>query len=142
MPPLRIVLAIKGAVAIVALGLPTLFLPLEAFQLAGFPEYSEPSSFFIRLTGGLAVSVGAFQIWSGLDAQRKTGGAILTIAECTLTILVVWHYVFYGDMATWPIRGKLLVGGLGCAQLAFIVAIIVTGFRDLFPGKKTGDATA
>lgn len=142
MPPLRIVLAAKGVIVIVLLALPLLFLPLEIFQLLGFPEYSQPADFFIRIAGAMAFSVGTFQIWSGLDPQRKVGGSLLTMLECVVTLFVVWHEIFYGDMATWPVRGKFLVGAFGCAQVVFMIAIIVTGYRDIFPGKKPSDATA
>jgi len=132
MARLRMVLAVKGTVALVLFALPMLFLPLEAFQLVGIPEYSGPSSFFIRLCGAMIFSVATFQLWTCVDVSHKTGGVVGTIVECTVTLLVLWHYIFYGDMATWPVRGKILVALFGFLQFGFLIAILVTGYGAIF----------
>lgn len=134
MSRLRMVLALKGAIALGALALPMLFLPLEAFQLIGIPEYSAPASFFIRLSGAMILTVATFQLWTCIDVSHKKGGVVGTIVECSVTLLVLWHFVFYGDMATWPVRGKLLVFLFGAMEFAFLVAIVVTGYEAIFSG--------
>lgn len=126
------VLAIKGTIALFVLALPMLFLPLEAFQLVGIPEYSAPSSFFIRLCGAMILTVATFQLWTCFDVSHKKGGVFGTIVECTITLLVLWHYVFYGDMATWPVRGKILVAAFGFMQFGFLIAILVAGYGAIF----------
>jgi len=128
------VLAIKGTIALFVLALPMLFLPLEAFQLIGIPEYSAPSSFFIRLCGAMILTVATFQLWTCFDVSHKKGGVVGTIVECTITLLVLWHYVFYGDMATWPVRGKILVAAFGFMQFGFLLAILVAGYGAIFSG--------
>ena len=132
MARLRMVLAVKGTIALVVLALPMLFLPLEAFQLIGIPEYSAPSSFFIRLCGAMIFTIATFQLWTCVDVAHKKGGVVGTIVECTMTLLVLWHYIFYGDMATWPVRGKILVALFGFGQFAFLIAILVTGYAAIF----------
>ena len=72
MPRLQTVLAAKGAFAIVVLGLPLLFLPLEGFQLLDIPEFSGPSLLFIRLCGALVITVATFQLWA--PSTRATQG--------------------------------------------------------------------
>lgn len=135
------VLAIKGTIAFFVLALPMLFLPLEAFQLVGIPEYSAPSSFFIRLSGAMILSVATFQLWTCWDVSHKKGGVVGTIVECTVTLLVLWHYVFYGDMATWPVRGKILVALFGFMQFGFLLAILVTGYAAIFSNEDEAAAT-
>ena len=56
--------------------------------------------------------------------------------ECVLTLMLVWHFVFYGDLATWPILGKMIVVGLGLAQLAFFASILGAGWGALL-GRST-----
>ena len=124
--------------ALGAIAMPLLFLPLAAFQLAGFPEYSEPASFFIRIAGAMVLTVASFQLWACLDASHQRGSVLATVVECVATLMVLWHYVFYGDMATWPIRGKLIVGAFGLAQLLFLVAVIVTGWQAVFSRQERG----
>lgn len=133
---------IKGSIAFFGLALPMLFLPLEAFQLAGIPEYAAPSSFFIRLCGAMILSVATFQLWTCWDVSHKKGGVVGTIVECTVTLLVLWHYVFYGDMATWPVRGKLLVVLFGLMQLGFLVAIVATGYAAIFSSDDKANSTS
>lgn len=126
------VLAVKGSIGLFVLALPMMFLPLEAFQLIGIPEFSAPSTFFIRLSGIMIFTVATFQLWTCYDVAHKKGGVVGTLVECTLTLLLVWHYVFYGEMETWPIRGKLLVVGFGFLQFGFLLAILVTGYAAIF----------
>ncbi len=132
MSRLRMVLSVKGTIALFALALPMLFLPLEVFQLVGIPEYSEPSSFFIRLCGAMILTVATFQLWTCIDVSHKKGGVVGTLVECTVTLLVIWHDIFYGDMATWPVRGKFLVAGFAFLEFGFLIAILVTGYGAIF----------
>lgn len=132
MSRLQIVLAAKGVLAILALGLPMLFLPLEAFQFIDIPEYSAPSLFFIRMCGALMLSVATFQLWGAFDISHKKGVIVGTIVECVTVLLFLWHYFFYGSMATWPVFGKLLVLGFGGVEFAFLAAIVVTGWEAIF----------
>lgn len=136
MPRLQTVLAAKGAFAIVVLGLPLLFLPLEGFQLLDIPEFSGPSLLFIRLCGALVITVATFQLWGAFDPSHARGTVIGTVVECVLTLMLVWHFVFYGDLATWPILGKMIVVGLGLAQLAFFASILGAGWGALL-GRST-----
>ena len=134
------VLALKGTIAFFVLAVPMLFLPLEAFQLLGIPEYSEPSSFFIRLCGAMILTVASFQLWTCVDVSHKKGGVVGTIVECVVTLLVLWHYIFYGDMATWPVRGKMIVAAFGFLEFGFLIAILVTGYGAIFADDETAAA--
>ena len=131
MSRLRLVLLVKGTFAIVVLALPLLFMPLAGFQLIGFPEYDPPAAFFIRLLGAVMIALGTFQLWTALDTSHRKGGIFATLVECTATMLVIWHYLLYGDAATWPVRGKLMIILGGLLQLVFLVAILVTGWEAL-----------
>lgn len=142
MSHLRMVLAAKGTIALFLLALPMLFLPLEAFQLVGIPEYSAPSSFFIRLAGAMILTVATFQLWTCFDVSHKKGGVFGTLVECTVVLLVLWHYVFYGDMATWPVRGKILVALFGFMEFGFLIAILVTGYMAIFKSDDTDTTNA
>ncbi|MBM4265468.1 MAG: hypothetical protein FJ144_02450 [Deltaproteobacteria bacterium] len=131
MSRLRLVLVVKGTFTLVVLALPLLFMPLEGIQLIGFPEYDEPASFFIRLLGATLVPLATFQLWTAIDVGHRKGGIFATLVECVMTLLVLWHFVWYGGMATWPIRGKLVAIGFGMLQAGFAAAILVTGWEAL-----------
>jgi len=141
MSRLQIVLGVKGAFAIFVLALPMLFLPLEAFQFLDIPEFSAPALFFIRLCGAMILSVATFQLWVCVDLSHRKGGVVGTLVECVTTLGFLWHYFFYGYMATWPVFGKLLVMGFALAQFAFLVAIVVTGWEAIF-SRGGGEAVA
>ncbi len=136
MSRLQIVLAAKGVFAILFLGLPMLFLPLEGFQFLDIPEFSAPSLLFIRLCGALVITVATFQLWTSRDISHKKGGVVGTLVECVLTLMLVWHFIFYGEMATWPILGKLIVCGFAAAQLGFLVAVLSAGWTEVFGHEK------
>jgi hypothetical protein len=132
MPTLRQVLGAKVVFSFFFLCLPLLFLPLSGFQLIGFPTYSPPAEFFIRLLGATYFALVVTQAWSSFDPVRRKGGLIAAMAECLATTLVLWHFVFYGYLETWRVVGKMIVMAGGFLTLAFLLLLLLTGYRALF----------
>jgi hypothetical protein len=140
MSRLRMVLLVKAAIALFALALPLLFLPLEGFQLLGFPEYDFPAAFFIRMLGAVMVAMAVVDLWTSFAPQANRGGLVAVLVECLATLAVIWHFVFYGGIATWPVRGKIIVVLLGVVQFAFLLALLVTGWEALLPRRSAEGA--
>ena len=137
MPTLRQVLGAKVIFSFFFLCLPLLFLPLSGFQLMGFPTYAPPAEFFIRLLGATYFALVVTQAWSSFDPARRKGGLIAAMTECLATTLVLWHFVFYGYLETWRVVGKMVVMAGGFLTLAFLLLLLLTGYRALFEAADT-----
>lgn len=68
---------------------------------------------------------------------RQVLATKVALAQTIGVALVVWHFVFYGYLATWPVLGKLVVMGVGSVAVVFVVMILVTG-----AGRLAGRAEA
>ena len=77
------------------------------------------------------------QAWSSFDPARRKGGLIAAMTECLATTLVLWHFVFYGYLETWRVVGKMVVMAGGFLTLAFLLLLLLTGYRALFEAADT-----
>jgi hypothetical protein len=126
MPTIRQVLATKVALTLLV-GLGLIFLPLSALPWLGLPEYDAPSLMFVRLLGVNATALAVVEAWGCLDRSSLRAAIVATLAETIGISLVVWHFVFYGYLATWPVVGKMVVMGTGIVAIAFVVLVLLTG---------------
>jgi hypothetical protein len=140
MPTIRQVLATKVALTLlVSLGL--VFLPLTALPWLGLPAYDPPTLMFVRLLGVSAAALAVVEAF-GCPARSSLRAAIVAALAQTVGIsLVVWHFVFYGYLATWPVLGKMVVIGGGGVAILFVVLILLTGTGRLV-GRAAPDDTA
>src|SRR5262245_25858811 len=128
MSRLRMILTVKAAFTFFVLALPLLFMPLEGFQLLGFPEYDPPVQFFIRLLGAAMVTISVVALFASFDPTTHRGGLIALLVDCLGALIVIWHEIFYGGMSTWPVRGKLIAVLFGLVQLGFLIGLLLTGW--------------
>ena len=136
MPTIRQVLATKVALTLLV-SLALVFLPLSALPWLGLPEYDAPTLMFVRLLGVSAAALAVVEVWGCLDAASLRAAILAALAQTVGVALVVWHFVFYGYLATWPVLGKLVVMGVGTVAVAFVVMVLVTG-----AGRLAGRADA
>lgn len=130
MPTIRQVLAGHIAVSLVA-SLLLVFLPLSALPWLGLPEYDAPSLMFIRLLGVTSAALAVVEAWGCIDRSSLRAAILAALAETVGIMLVVWHFVFYGYLATWPVTGKIVVMGGGGVATVFVVLLLLTGYRGL-----------
>lgn len=130
MPTIRYVLAGKIAISLlVAFFL--VFLPLSALPWLGLPEYDAPSLMFIRLLGVSSVALAVVEAWGCFDRSSLRAAIIAALGEMVGIALVLWHFVFYGYLATWPITGKIVVMAVGVLAIVFAFLILLTGYKGL-----------
>ncbi len=130
MPTIRQVLAAKIVVSLLAVII-LIFLPLRVFPWLGLPEYDAPTLMFIRLLGASVAALTAVQVWGCLDRSSLRAAIIAALSEMIGIALVVWHFVFYGYLATWPITGKISVMAGGALAVVLALLILLTGFKGL-----------
>jgi len=130
MPTIRQVLAGHIAVSLLA-SLFFVFLPLSALPWLGLPEYDAPSLIFIRLLGATSAALAVVEAWGCFDRWSLRAAIIAALGETVGIMLVVWHFVFYGYLATWPVTGKIVVMGGGVLATVFVLLILLTGYKGL-----------
>src|SRR5262245_23528176 len=112
MPTLRQVLAAKIALSVLA-SVCLVFLPLSVLPWLGLPEYDAPALLFVRLLGAAIAALAIVEALGCFDPASLRAAALATLAEMAGIALVVWHFVFYGYLANWPVLGKIVVAGGG-----------------------------
>lgn len=131
MPTIRQVLAAKIVVSLLAAVI-LIFLPLSVLPwLLGVPEYDASSLMFIRLLGMACVALAVVETLGCFDRSSLRAAIIAALSEMIGIALVVWHFVFYGYLATWQIRGKISVMVGGALAIMFALLILLTGFKGL-----------
>ncbi len=141
MPTIRQVLATKVALTVVV-SVCLIFLPLAALPWLGLPEYDAPSLMFVRLLGVSAAALAAVEAWGCIDRASLRAAIVAALAQTVGTSLVVWHFVFYGYLANWPVLGKMVVMGGGVVAIAFVVLILLTGAGRLAGRSEPDDVAA
>ncbi len=131
MPTIRQVLAAKIAISLLAV-IVLVFLPLSVLPwLLGVPEYDASSLMFIRLLGMACAALTVVEAWGCVDRSSLRAAVIAALSEMVGIALVVWHFVFYGYLATWQIRGKVSVMVGGALAIVFAMLILLTGLKSL-----------
>jgi hypothetical protein len=130
MPTIRQVLAAKIVVSLLAVII-LVFLPLTVLPWLGLPEYDAPSLIIIRLLGTALAALAVVEALGCLDRSSLRAAVIAALSEMIGVALVVWHFMFYGYLATWPIAGKISVMAGGGLAILFALLILLTGFKGL-----------
>jgi hypothetical protein len=130
MPTIRQVLAAKIVVSLLAVII-LIFLPLSVLPWLGLPEYDAPALMFIRLLGAAYAALIVVETLGCLDRSSLRGAIIAALCEMVGIALVLWHFVFYGYLATWPITGKISVMGGAALAIVFALLILLTGIKGL-----------
>ena len=101
MPTIRQVLVVKLVVSVFGVII-LVFLPLSVLPwLLGVPEYDASSLMFIRLLGMSSAALVVVEGVGCLDRSSLRAAIIAALCETIGIALVVWHFVFYGYLATW-----------------------------------------
>ncbi len=130
MPTLRQLLAAKVALSLLA-SVALVFLPLSVLPWLGLPEYDAPALLFVRLLGAAIAALALVEVLGCFNSASLRAATVGMLAEMAGIALVVWHFVFYGYLATWPVLGKMVVTGGGVLATALALLVLVTGYRAL-----------
>ena len=140
MPSIRQILVWKIVLStIVALLL--VFVPFTDLPWLQVPEYDPASAIFIRLLGLAYLALAIVQAWGCVDSSSGRAAVIAALAETLGVALLVWHFIFYGYLATWPIVGKAIVSVVGVVASLFALLIALTGYRLLLGAPPSDGAS-
>jgi len=127
MPMLRKVLAVKIVLSLVLWVLPLLFLPAGLFPELGIPTWTPAATIFVRLLGAAYLAILVVEVWSWLSPQRHPTGVAAGLVSSVGASIVLWHYVFYGELYNWEVLGKLLITSWLVLHVLFALALAVLG---------------
>ncbi len=138
---LRKVLGAKIVLSFLLWVLPLLFLPAGLFPELGIPTWTPAATIFVRLLGTAYLAIVVVEAWSWLAPHRHPTGIVAGLVSSAGASLVLWHYVFYGELYNWEVLGKLLITSWLVLHLIFTLAIGVLAFPLLRTVSPTGEAT-
>ena len=106
---LRKVLGAKIVLSLLLWVLPLLFLPAGLFPEFGIPTWTPAATIFVRLLGAAYLAILVIEAWSWTSPERHPTGVVAGLVSSAGATLVLWHYVFYGELYNWEVIGKLLI---------------------------------
>lgn len=125
MSMLRKVLGAKIVLSLVLWVLPLLFLPEGLFPELGIPTWTPAATIFVRLLGAAYLAILAVEVWSFLAPHERAAGIVTGIISSAGASMVLWHYVFYGELYNWEVLGKLVITSWLVLQSLFAIALSV-----------------
>jgi len=125
MPMLRKVLGLKIVVSLVLWVLPLLFLPEGLFPELGIPTWTPAATIFVRLLGAAYLAILAVEIWSFLAPHERAPGIVTGIVSSFGASIILWHYVFYGELYNWEVLGKLVITSWLVLHALFAIALSI-----------------
>jgi len=128
MPMLRKVLGAKIVLSLVLWVLPLLFLPAGLFPELGIPTWTPAATIFVRLLGMAYLAIVVVEVWSWLSPARHPSGVVAGLVSSAGASIVLWHYVFYGELYNWEVLGKLLITSWLVLHLVFTIAVGILAF--------------
>jgi len=128
MSMLRKVLLAKIVLSLVLWVLPLLFLPAGLFPELGIPTWTPAATIFVRLLGAAYLSILVVEVWSWLSPTRHPSGVVAGLVSSASASIVLWHYVFYGELYNWEVFGKLLITSWLVLHLLFTLGVGILAF--------------
>jgi hypothetical protein len=125
MPMLRKVLGFKIVVSLLLWVLPLLFLPEGLFPELGIPTWTPAATIFVRLLGAAYLAILTIEVWSFMAPHERPAGIVTGIISSGGASMILWHYVFYGELYNWEVLGKLVITSWLVLQVVFAVVLTV-----------------
>lgn len=122
---LRRVLAFKIVLSLVLWVLPLLFLPQGLFPELGIPTWTPAATIFVRLLGAAYLAIVVAEVASFIEPQTHRAGVVSGLVSSVGATVVLWHYIFYGELYNWEVVGKVLMTSWLVLHMVFTVALAV-----------------
>jgi hypothetical protein len=142
MSMLRKVLGVKIVLSLVLWVLPLLFLPAGLFPEIGIPTWTPAATIFVRLLGAAYLAILVVEVWSWPAPQRHPAGVVAGLVSSAGASIVLWHYVFYGELYNWEVLGKILITSWLVLHLLFTIALALLAVPLLRAAEGTTARTA
>lgn len=125
MSMLRKVLGAKIVLSLVLWVLPLLFLPEGLFPELGIPTWTPAATIFVRLLGAAYLAILVIEVWSWMVPHERPAGIVCGIVSSIGASMILWHYVFYGELYNWEVLGKLVITSWLVLQILFALVLSI-----------------